>query len=227
MDQIERFTGLDFFDAMHVARLADAILPLNTYASAAQYLRRLISGSLDFFSRHPSPAKNAFWELELWALLRRREAATRLEDPPDIVLSLARDDVGIACKKLYSEKNVEKALSEAVKQVAEGFEVAVVAINIDDLIPAQQVCAAATEVQLTLALRSIAEDFIGRHERHFKKYLSTQRLVGAVVTCNLVADVAEWDVNLNNARHSTVWCFPGLDAAAATRVKELERLVVG
>lgn len=226
LNQMDRFNGIDWFDALHVERLADAILPLDRFAGAPAYLRRLLSGSLDFFERDPSAAKDAFWELELWALLRRRNAAVDLVDPPDIVLNPERGDLGIACKKLYSEKHVQNVLSKAVKQVSVGFDVAVVAINIDDLLPAQQLFKAATAVEVTARIRAVVDEFIAEHERHFKKYLSTQRLVGAMVTCNLVVDVAEWGI-FHNYRQSTIWCFPGLDAEALARVRELERLVMG
>ena len=147
-------------------------------------------------------------------------------DPPDIVINLERGDLGIACKKLYSEKHVQNVLSKAVKQVSVGFDVAVVAINIDDLLPAQQLFKVATATEVTRKIRAVVDEFVVEHERHFRKYLSTQRLVGAMVTCNLVVDVAEWGV-FHNYRQSTVWCFPGLDAEASARVRELERLVIG
>lgn len=226
MNQMERFNGIDWFDALHVERLADAILPLDSFTGAADYLRRLLSGPLGFFDRDPSSAKDAFWELELWALLQRRRAAVELVDPPDIVLKLEAGHLGIACKKLYSERHVQNVLSKAVKQVSVGFDVAVAAINIDDLLPAQQLLKAATAAEVTARIRAFVDGFITAHERHFKKYLSTRRLVGAMVTCNLVVDVTEWGV-LHNYRQSTIWCFPGLDTETSARVRELERLVVG
>ena len=57
------------------------------------------------FSRQDSYAKNIFRELELRAILRRRCLSTSLQDPPDIVLTLAGGTLGIACKKIYSENN--------------------------------------------------------------------------------------------------------------------------
>ena len=74
------------FDQMplsaHFDRLSDAILMLNDHPAPAPHLRRLTAHSLDFInSRAPSPAKDAFWELELWEKIRRRHASAELAEP--------------------------------------------------------------------------------------------------------------------------------------------------
>lgn len=94
---------IDVFYALHIERLADAILPLRDVPGREKYLNALSSGELDCFSRQISYAKNIFWELELWSILRRSCPSVSLQDPPDIVLVLAGGTLGVACKKIYSE----------------------------------------------------------------------------------------------------------------------------
>jgi hypothetical protein len=135
-----------------------------------------------------------------------------LQDPPDIVLNFNVGNLGIACKKIYSEKNVEKTLSQAVEQV-EDFEVGVVAMNIDDLTPADTVLRVSNQREMDSILQRHSAEFLQRHERHFRKYLSKGRLVAALVSVHVIADVAEWRVRYNNSRQSTFWSIPGLDPA--------------
>ena len=104
-----------------------------------KFLTVFTSGSLNLQQRDNSLAKNMLWELELWSILRRRSFSATLREPPDIVVIFEGAMVGIACKKLYSENNVEKVLSEAVGQIEAVFDYGIVAVNLDDLILPDQI----------------------------------------------------------------------------------------
>jgi hypothetical protein len=215
----------DIFSAMHMKRLAQAIIPLNEHPDKSKYLRRLTAGEVDFFKRVESSAKNALWELELWSLLQSRCPASDLQDPPDIVLRLSGGALGIACKKIYSERNVEKVLSQAVRQVKD-FEVGIAALNIDDLTPADTVLRVNTEAEMARLLQQPCEEFLQRHERHFRKYLSKGRLVAALVSIHVIADVKEWKASLNNSRQSVIWTIPGLSPDKESLLEQFRQIVV-
>ncbi len=129
------FSYETFFLAMHLDRVAQNILLLENIAEKVQFLKRLKSGNLNFFNRDKSEAKNALWEIEVWAQLRKRIESAKLEEPPDIVVSFENSNIGISCKKVYSETHVQNVLSKAVNQIEKEFEFGIVAINIDDLLP--------------------------------------------------------------------------------------------
>lgn len=217
---------IDVFYALHLDRLADAILPLRDVPGREKYLNALTSGELDCFSRQGSYAKNIFWELELWAILRRRCPSVSLQDPPDIVLTLAGGTLGIACKKIYSENNVEKVLSEAVGQVEAGFNVGVVALSLDELIPPETILRVGNKSEMDRFLHKHTDDFVARHERHLRKYLSSGRLVSALVSVSVIAHVLEWKVQFNNARSSLAWTIPGLAPEKDALLKQFRDLVV-
>jgi len=65
LTQLEGMSIVNAFYAMHLQRVADAVLPLKAVAARKKYLRRLTAGELDFFHRGASEAKDALWELEL------------------------------------------------------------------------------------------------------------------------------------------------------------------
>jgi len=103
------------FDFVHFNRIADTIIPLSYESNPCPYLKRLLCGTLNFFERKESDAKNILWELEVWSKLKRKMSEVYLQEP-DIILDFGNSKVGIACKKIYSVNNVEKTLSDAVHQ---------------------------------------------------------------------------------------------------------------
>jgi hypothetical protein len=219
-------TMVNAFQAMQLLRIAEAALPLTNVTGRNRYLNRLMSGELDSFQRGPSAAKDTLWELELWALLKGKRANAVLKDPPDIVLHLGGSSLGIACKKVYSQRNVEKALSEAVSQVEHTHDVGVAALNVDELTPAHTVLKVRRESEMSRILQGHCVDFLRQHQKHFHKYLSTGRLIAAFVSVHVIADIQEWDAQFNNCRQSTVWVVPNLPPNKTRLLREFERIAL-
>jgi hypothetical protein len=214
----------EIFATMHMLRISKAILTLNGHPRRAHYLTRL-TGEVNFFKRVESESKDILWELELWEVLRRR-AEGRLEDPPDIVLDFAEGQLGIACKKIYSEGNFEKNLSRAVGQT-KGFDAGVVALNIDQFSAADTVLKASSEAAMVAILREPCYDFLRRHERYFKKYLSQQRLIAVLVSIHVIVDLEGHETRFHNSHQSIVWAMPGLAGTKATLLEHFKGVLTG
>jgi hypothetical protein len=227
MNQLDEASQIDVFYALHLDRLAEALLPLAGCPNRNRYLAKMTAGELDFFKRVSSHAKDILWELEAREMLRKRNPAATLQDPPDIILPLRGGVVGIACKKIYSEDNVEKTLSRAVAQVEGDFEVGVIAMNLDELLPGDQVLNARDRDEMLNSLQSHCAGFLSRHERHFRKYLASGRLVTAWATVSVIADVLNWKPRFNNATASTMWTIPGLDPAKASLMSQFREVAIG
>lgn len=217
---------IDVFYALHLDRIPDAILPLRDVPGREKYLNALTSGELDCFSRQSSYAKNIFWEVELWSILRKSCPSASLQDPPDIVLQLSGGTLGVSCKKIYSENNVEKVLSEAVSQVEAGFDVGVVAISLDELTPRDTILRVRNQMEMDRILHKHTDEFLARHEKHFRKYLSSGRLVAALVSVSVIAHVMEWKVQFNNVRASMAWTIPGLTPEKEALLKQFRDIAV-
>ncbi len=215
------------FNLLHLDRIADAVLPLKEEPKRVKYLKALISGPLDFLKREKSYAKDIFWELEVWLKLRRKLTTINLEDPPDIVIELEKSRIGIACKKLYSEKHVQNVLSEAVHQIEDSFEIGIVALNLDDFTPANTVLKRYHAQGITEKLRNLNADFIQRHERHLRKYLASGRLIASIVSTAVIADVTNAKPQFNNASQWTIWSIPGLAEEKSQILRRLHDLVMG
>lgn len=225
-NQIDDASMVDVFYALHFDRIADAILPLRDVPCRKKYLKALTSGELDFFNHQSSYAKDIFWEVELWSILRRGCSSACLQDPPDISLQLSGGTLGISCKKIYSENNVEKVLSEAVGQVEASFDVGVVALNLDDLTPPGTILRVRNQMEMDSFLQKHTDDFLARHERHFRKYLASGRLVSAIVSVNVIAHVLDWKVQFNNARSAIAWTIPGLAPEKEALLKQFRDIAV-
>ena len=214
------------FNAILFDRIADALLPLAGDRSAGRYLQVLSRGDLDLFSRSSSQAKSLLWELELWALLRRRSFNAELSEP-DIVVEAEGLRIAIACKKLYSERHVQNVLSQAVHQIEPAFDVGIVALNLDDLLPPDVVLRVEDHSAVADRLNSINEQFLREHERHLLKYLNPGRMVGVFVSTSVLADLFRQRIRFNNVRQATIWTVPGLPAQKQRAVNELYRGMFG
>jgi|GEM_PF-1012062 len=199
-----------FFLSMHLGRIADTLLLLNNEQARDKYLKELLSGSLNFFEREASHAKDKFWELEAWAKIKKRLDSAYLQEPPDIVIDYDDSQIGISCKKLYSEKHVQNVLSQAVNQIEKKFEFGIVAINIDDLLPADKVLEGGSSDAVTKRLDQINRGFINRHIRHLSKYLAASRIISAIVATSIIVDVPSERPRFSNSYLWTVWTISEL-----------------
>jgi hypothetical protein len=193
--------------------IANAVLPLRSVPDRVQFLRHLTSGTLDILKRQKSKAKDTLWELGLWATLNRRSLPAVLEEPPDIVVNFEGARIGIACKTMYSSRHVQHVLSTGVSQIEATFDFGVIAINIDNLCPPNGILRSQTEESMSRSLSEFNRGFLHAHERHFRKYLASGRLLTALVSTGVLAHVAQPKLALNVARQATVWSIPGLPRA--------------
>lgn len=208
-------------------RITAAVLPLRDVLDGSKFLRALTSGSLDLLDRKRSSAKDALWELELWSILKRRSFDANLEEPPDIVVNFEDLKIGIACKKLYSERHVQNVLSQAVAQIEPTFDFGIVAINIDDLLPPNQILRTSTQESMSRYISGLNARFLQSHERHFRKYLGSGRLISAFVSTSMLADVYRERTRFNNARQSTVWTIPGLSPEKVQALRKFYDRLMG
>ncbi len=198
------------FAAMHLDRIAEALLPLKGEPEHAQYLKDILSGTLDFFERKKSHAKNIFWELEVWSNLRKKTKQVFLKEPPDVVVNFDDTRIGIACKKIYSERHVQNVLSQAVSQIEKEFDFGIAAINIDDLLPSLATLKLNSNHAVAEYLQHHNAEFLRRHDRHFRKYLAKGRLMSAIISSSIISDVPYERPQFNNARQWTNWTISGL-----------------
>ena len=193
---------------LYISRFVNGIKCLEEVENRKKYLTDLLNGSLDFLEHKPSHAKSIFFELETLTHIKSVFPKSYLAEP-DIVLVIGNTNIGISCKKITSENSLQKALSKAVKQIkTNGFEFGMVAINIDDLLPENKILKTNLISDVHKALYQHNEDFIDRHERHFRRYLKDSRIIGIIITTSIFADVTLNKPRFNNAFQWAIWTIP-------------------
>jgi hypothetical protein len=202
-------------------RVFDAVLFLKDVPNAKPYLAALQDGTLDLLSRERSKAKDTLWEIELQQKFVTHAVPARLQDPPDIVFELGAARFGVACKKLYSEAHVQNVLSKAVAQIEGIYKVGIVAINLDDLMPANKHMTVSTRSFFNDHMDQYLKEFLDRHDRHFRKYLSQARAVSVYISVTVPAAIADLRAGIYNATRGTYWNMPGLPEDKHTALHRL------
>lgn len=213
----EEITFAHMLAAAQVERIATAALAAAEVPGSV--LRGLLMGSLDLLSRERSKAKDTLWELELFRILVSHQIDARL-DEPDLSVRFSGAPVGFACKKIYSEANVSKVLSNAVAQIERDGEFGIIALNLDDLLPEKAILKAPTLAAMSSILEGRNNAFLRAHERHLRKYLTPGRAISALVSCAAIADVENAENRFMNARQTTVWQIPGIPEAKAEQMNQ-------
>ena len=214
------------FSTLHVDRIHNSVKCLKFENNKNKYLKDLLNGSLDFFDRKISHAKSILWELEAYTKIKKEMPAATL-DEPDVIINIDELSIALPCKKTFSEKGVEKVLSNAVSQIERRHEFGIVAINIDDLIPAGSVLKRRTFKDASDRLHAQNIDFLSRQERHFQKYLKSSRIVAVVVSTSMVADITEERPKFNNLDMWTIWTIPDLKKKHKLAINKFSEKVVG
>jgi hypothetical protein len=114
-------------------------------------------------------------------------------------------------------KHVQNVLSQAVAQIAGSFAFGIVAINLDDLVPSK-IFQLSTQDTMSRAIDAFNTRFLRAHERHFRKYLATGRLLSALVSTRILVDVYRGN-RCHHARQSTFWSIPGLPREQERQMK--------
>ncbi len=213
------------FSCMHLGRIAEAVLPLKSEKKRDEYLKHLLSGSLNFLERDKSKAKNLLWELEVWSWLQEKTGNVELEEP-DVTVNYDGSFIGIACKKLYSEKNAHNIPSKKVKQIEKRHEFGIVAINIDNLLPENNIIEAENINAASEMLHKNNDKFLGEHSRYFEKYFSENRLIAAIVSTSAIVDIPSEKPRFRNMYQRVIWNVEGLSTKHKEQVDNFRKTVM-
>lgn len=205
------------YSAAQMGRISSAAEVLSTDLDPRPHLVALLSGSINLLDRKQSKAKDTLWELELLRMLSDIGINAHLGEP-DLILEFEGAKIGVACKNLYSEKNVWKILSQAVAQIERGVDFGIVAVNLEHLLPENCLLQAPTIESMVGVLERRLITFMQKHERHLRRYLEPGRAMTALLSCAALADVPSAQSRFLNARQSVVWHITGLPPAKDQQV---------
>ncbi len=193
------------FNAIHINRIHSALMELNGINNKHNYLKDLLKGNLDFHENKESHAKNILFELEVAVKLKPLNCNIYLQEP-DIVIETKETKIAIACKKIVSEKNLKKLISKASKQIKkQNLDFAIIAINIDNLLPNNQILKAKNSEEASDILHNSIKIFIEKHHRHLNRKLGVHNVLGIYITASIITDLTDEIPRFNN--HSQTVLF--------------------
>lgn len=217
-------TTLKVVRAHHLDRIACAALPLTKEPRAREHLWALKKGSLDPSSRDRSVAKDKLWELELWAALNSSGLSATLEEP-DVVARTPAGEIAIACKRLYSPKNVESQMSAGVSQIAKSGRHGILALCIEDLvIPPNHWIKGANIYEASSALNNFNLRFLSKHREQLASYAAQGRVM-AVLVCS-AATVLLRDLGFRHCTQMQFWVHTGLASEELAHMEEFETVLM-
>ena len=218
---------MTLMQADDAVRIAAAVEEVLDYAEAAEPIRRITKSDMHLMTRQPSQGKDALWELDLFAFLKRRGAPVRMQEPPDLAVTLqgALGEYGIACKKVYSEDSVEKQLQKGYRQLRAMGAPGVVAFNLDDIAPERAILVQPTREAANDQLHRLNIAFMGRHPQLFQDVVMSGRCDGILLATTAQADIEGMSPRFNRVTEVTLWTVVGASPGAQMRTAALNRLI--
>jgi hypothetical protein len=213
----------DILAAAQANRIAEAVIPAAGELGALESLRRIAGNPMDLMGRALSQGKDHLWELELCSMLRRRGVSAELCDPPDIIAKVAGFLVPIACKKVYSERGVEAQISKGVKQIEAHGAGGLVALNIDDLLPADSILRQRQHASASSWLAAFVAEFIESKRPKLQRPIAQGRCDGILVSATCVCDLEEGAPQFTTVTDTTLWSLQTLNPDARVRFEALRQ----
>lgn len=209
--------------AANAIRIAEAIDAVRSDANAGECLRRIAGNNVNLSDRSQSHGKNALWELELLARLKRNGVDAKLAEPPDIVIDLDGAPYSIACKKIYSERGAEAQVRKGVKQVEASGYPGIIALNLDDLVPAGSLLEAETLSQAHDYMHAFNVEFITRQQPRIQRYIAGGRCDGILISTSVPSGIATVRPKFNNHTQTTLWTLNEASPMAGNRLRAFSR----
>jgi len=205
------------WDLLTVQRIAPAILALDGQKGAKKLLEKLATGPLGMKTRGRSVAKDTFWEVEIW-FRAKRGGLTAFLDEPDVMWEDKAEKMGVACKKVYSEKNLKDRLFKATSQIQNHTKFGFAAFNIDESVEADKLLVVKKAQDVTPTLDPINTEFLERHQPDFLEQFEKSRISGAIVSISCLV-VVESENLYYLGNQWTVWTHPSLSEDHKRRIE--------
>jgi hypothetical protein len=212
-------------DAITAMRVTEAILSAQGECMADTCYRRIAKKDVDLFSPEPSQGKDALWELQLLQILKSRGMNATLAEP-DIMATVGSFEIPVACKKIYSEKNLENQLRSAGTQLAKFNAGGIAALNLDAQVPKDHLIVSTSSVSASSTLVKVAYDFLGKHQTLIRRLISDGKFDAVLVSVSCPMDNRMLRPRFNVGTETLLWCPPDVcSIAGQARVEAFRNIM--
>lgn len=187
-------TGIN---AAYAEKIARIIFELEKAPGVDEALQRIAGNDVNLSNRFKSQGKDALWELTLLTALRRKITRAELIDPPDIVIDFGMGDYSIACKKIYELKSFASRLQDGVRQISKSGNPGCIAVNIDDLLPGDNILVSQTPSSALAFLSKEIKKFFYSQINAFERIRGKSYLDGVMISASTISDIEATSTRLN------------------------------
>jgi len=214
--------GALLVDAGHANRIIQAVISAADDPGSIPCMRRIAKKDVNLSQRVVSSGKDALWELEFLAMLRSKGIQARLGEP-DIVASFLFGEYSVACKKVYSDacRSVEAQLRAGAAQLSRSGRPGIIALNIDDLIPANALMTARTVDAAMQTLEQSAKSFLDKHQPKAERFVKDGRCDGILVSLTVPSDIETSSPTFNQLASMTLWSLETISDQAGARIEHI------
>lgn len=206
-------------------RIARSIEAALDEPGAKEAIKRVTRKGVNLSTREQSQGKDALWELDLFRRLKSGGTAVRI-DEPDLVVTLegGLGDYAVACKKIYSEENVEGRFRHGYRQIRRQHRPGVVAFNLDDLARPELVWKAPTKKDLWLQLVEVNTKFINENKKYFEKAVARGDCDGVLASTSVASETLDLPDQINFSWSTAMW-YEGASSDAQRRFRAFVMLL--
>lgn len=179
-------------ESLECLRIGSAIRWLENKPNLKDKLKRLLQGTVDPTQKARTEAKDYLFELNLAARLESAGIDSSLVEP-DIMLDLSGAKLAVACKCVYSARNLESQVRKAVAQILKAGEKGIIALSIDAQLKQSQLTSVPTEAEHYRRVANQAKHFLNLNRARVCKHVGVRKdVIGLLLsasTLSLVQDI--------------------------------------
>lgn len=220
--------GQDVKAMIHVTtamRVIEAVLAAQNDPEAVHCYKRIAKKDVDLFSPTPSQGKDALWELQLLGIFRSRGLIATLGEP-DINITISDLTIPIACKKIYSPKNLESQLRSAGSQLKIRGEGGIAALNIDAQLPKDHLILSQRTSDAASTLVDVGHTFLANHQSLIRRMIKSGKFDAVLVSVSCPMENKNVRPRFNVGTESLLWCPAGICSAEGNMRVEMLRIAM-
>jgi len=212
-------------DVSTAMRVIEAILAAQDDAGAINCYQRIAKKDVDLFSPAPSQGKDALWELQLLKILKSRGLIATLGEP-DINVAIGDLNIPIACKKIYSQKNIEGQLRSAGTQLKRHGGGGIAALNIDAQLPKDYLIVSQRGGDASSTLVNVVQQFLAGHQSLIRRMIKSRKFDAVLVSVSCPMENTKVRPRFNVGTESLLWCPAGFCSEEGSARVELFRIAM-
>lgn len=211
----DRFSA-NIIIALTAQRLCESLIYSLDRRMGSAAIMRLCRNSVDLSAREKSQGKDALFELELLAALGLQNIATEVAEP-DLVATIEGERIGIACKKIYSEKKIHDRLRHGYRQITNTQLPGIVAFNLDDLLQGNSLLQAESKDQALAVLERYVVNLVDKNTRTLGEPIARHRCDAVLFSLSYPCHIPTNHPSLVNVTYKYMWTIKQASSEARRR----------